>query len=126
MCLVLVVEDNVVFRRSFVEMLQGRFPEIRIEEAGDGADAMSKLLAALPDLVFTDIRLPGENGLEVARKIKGTHSDIRVGVLTSYDLPEYREAAHKNGADYFFVKWETPRDEIFKVVESVISARDPV
>jgi len=126
MCLVMVVEDNVVFRRSFVEMLQGRFPEIRIEEAGDGADAMNKLLAALPDLVFTDIRLPGENGLEVARRIKNVSRETRVGVLTSYDLPEYREAAYKNGADYFFVKWETPRDEIFKVVASVISALNQV
>jgi len=125
MCLVMVVEDNAVFRRSFVEMLQGRFPEIRIEEAENAADAMSKLSASLPDLVFTDIRLPGVNGLEVARNIKHIHSDIRVGVLTSYDLPEYREAAYKNGADYFFVKWQTPRDEIFDVVASVISAQSP-
>jgi DNA-binding NarL/FixJ family response regulator len=51
-----------------------------------------------------DIRLPGQNGLELTRKIKAAHQDITVIVVTIYNLPEYREAAIQCGASAFIAK----------------------
>ena len=48
-----------------------------------------------------DIRLPGENGLELTKRIKMNYPDIIMVILTNYDLPEYREAARESMADYF-------------------------
>jgi len=103
----LLVEDNMEFRRELSDVLLAYFPMIGIEEAGDSADALSKVEYLRPDLIFMDIRLPGENGLEVTRKIKEAYTYIVIVILTSYDLPEYRQQAFKNGADCFISKGQT-------------------
>jgi DNA-binding NarL/FixJ family response regulator len=90
-----------------------------IEEAGNGNEALRKAHALLPDVVFMDIGLPGESGLEVTKRIKKNFPGITVIILTSYDSPEYREAAFQCGANYFFAKgvWE----EIEALIKSISS-----
>jgi CheY-like chemotaxis protein len=61
----LIVEDNVIFRRSLGEMIHRRFPFMSIDEAGEATEAREKVAAWCPDLIFMDIKLPGENGLEL-------------------------------------------------------------
>lgn len=124
MCLTLIVEDNAIFRRSLKEVLRTRFPAMAIEEAGDGKEALSKVQTFLPDLIFMDIKLPGENGLELTRKIKSRDQSKVVIVLTSYDLPEYREAAYQSGANYFFTKGLATGDEIMDLVESIVVSKN--
>jgi CheY-like chemotaxis protein len=66
----LIVEDSAGFRKTFKEALGKRFPVLTIEEAADGKEAMQRIETWLPDMVFMDIRLPGETGLELTKKIK--------------------------------------------------------
>jgi DNA-binding NarL/FixJ family response regulator len=123
----LLVEDNVAFRESLRETLHSRFPAMGVTEAGDGEQALQKIQALVPDLVFMDIRLPGENGLSLTKKIKAAHPHVVVVVLTSYDLPEYREAAFQYHANYFITK-ASLSTKIVEVVESILSGlekRDP-
>ena len=63
-----------------------------------------------PKIVFMDIRLPGENGLELTKKIKKNYPDVIIVVITSYDLPEYRQAARESMADYFLPKGSSIQD----------------
>ncbi len=121
MFVTLIVEDNAIFRRSLKELLSSSFPHMEIEEAVDGKEAIQKVDLLLPNLVFMDIKLPGINGLEVTKKIRTRYDQMVVVVLTSYDLPEYREAAYRSGAAYFFTKGATRGDEIIGVVESLVS-----
>jgi CheY-like chemotaxis protein len=100
----LLVEDNAAFRRELSDILFAYFPIIGVEEAGNAADALSKVEYFRPDLIFMDIKLPGESGLEVTRQIKQVYAYIVIVILTSYDLPEYRQQAFKNGADCFISK----------------------
>jgi DNA-binding NarL/FixJ family response regulator len=116
----LLVEDNVAFRESLRETLHSRFPAMGVTEAGDGEQALQKIQALVPDLVFMDIRLPGENGLSLTKKIKAAHPHVVVVVLTSYDLPEYREAAFQYHANYFITK-ASLSTKIVEVVESILS-----
>ena len=104
MCKTLIVEDNVILRQMLKESLYSRFPTMEIEEEPDGRDLFNKIDSFHPEIVFMDIRLPGENGLELTKKIKENYSDIIVVILTSYDLPEYRQAARESMADYFVPK----------------------
>jgi len=119
----LLVEDNIPFRKSFKETLQARFPSLEILEAGDGKEALQQIEAFSPNLVFMDIKLPGENGLVLTKRIKTEHPEIIVVILTSYDLPEYREAAFQYHANHFFTKTSLTR-EIVEVVESVLARLD--
>jgi DNA-binding NarL/FixJ family response regulator len=72
-------------------------------------------------LVFMDIRLPGENGLELTQKVKTQYPDIVVIILTSYDLP-YRQVSSQY-ADYFFSKDSSTAESIFTGVESIFPTR---
>ena len=117
----LIVDDNAPFRQSLREMLREQFSTMGVEEAEDGENALDKIKTLSPHLVFMDIKLPGQNGLEVTREIKARYPGIRVIILTSYDLPEYREAAENYGADYFLSKGSSSREEIIALVDSISS-----
>ena len=119
----LLVEDNSAFRELYKSTLRDHFPSMEIAEAVDGVEAMNAIAASLPDLIFMDIKLPGENGLQLTKKIKKDHPEIIVAVLTSYDFPEYREAAVKNGADYFLVKGLETSEEVLTLVEKIFSKK---
>ncbi|MFQ5935612.1 MAG: response regulator transcription factor [Acidiferrobacterales bacterium] len=121
----LIVEDNAAFREFLRDILQTRFPSMEIIEAHDGEEALGHLRGAGqpdPDLIFMDVRLPGENGLQVTRKVKAGCPQCVVAILTSYDLPEYREAAFANGASYFLPK-STSTAELLELVNSVLAGK---
>jgi DNA-binding NarL/FixJ family response regulator len=120
----LIVEDSATFRKAFKKALCERFPFMVIEEALDGTEAMQKIKTFLPDLVFMDIRLPGESGLELTGRIKASHPEIAIIILTVYDLPEYREAAYDGEADAFIPKSSLNLADIAAFIESIFSDRD--
>ena len=119
----LLVEDNAPFRMILKDNLQSEFPSMDISEAGDGTEALEIIRSSPPNLVFMDVRLPGQNGLELTRMIKTDYPHITVIVLTSYDLPEYREAAARYKADYFFSKGSIASEEITQAVQSILSQK---
>ncbi len=124
MCKTLIVEDNATFRQMLKEILFTRFPTMDISEEPDGSELFGKLDAFHPNIVFMDIRLPGESGLDLAKKIKVKYPHITVVILTSYDLPEYRQAARQSNADHFVTK-DSPTQEFLTLVESILKDKCP-
>ncbi len=120
---VLIVEDNLTFRHALAEILQSQFPDMAIAQAGNGVEAFEKIPVFNPDLVFMDVRLPGENGLEITRRIKLQRPHIVVLILTSYDLPEYRDVAMQYGANHFIVKGSSTFEEISSLIKSYSAKR---
>jgi len=120
----LIFEDSAFFRQLLKETLHSRFPSMDIAEAENGKDALQKVESLRPHLIFMDIKLPGENGLELTKKIKARYSDISIIILTSYDLPEYREAAREYQADHFLSKGASTKEDILTLVQSIITERD--
>jgi len=111
---VLLVEDNVYFRQFLKESLRARLPSLDILEATNGEEALMRMETLLPDTIFTDLRLPGANGLELTKRIKAQYPGTIVVIITNYDLPEYREAAFDSGADHFLSK-----DSFLKMINSI-------
>ena len=116
---ILIVEDNAFFLQFLKETMHLRFPSIDILEAANGEEAMQKIKTLSLDAIFMDLRLPGENGLELTKKIKAQYPDIVVVILTNYDLPEYREAAHQSRADHFLSK-----DSFLNMINSILANQD--
>jgi DNA-binding NarL/FixJ family response regulator len=116
----LIVEDNPLFRQTILDILSAQFPSMVLEEAADGKTALERIDDALPDLIFMDIKLPGENGLHLTEHIKRRHPEVVVAMLTSYDWPEYREAAYKFGANYFIMTGSSSNKEIVELIESIL------
>jgi len=115
----MLVEDDDGFRSSLASLLTSRFPGILLDEAATGTEALKKVESFLPDLIFMDIKLPDHNGLEITRRVKALHPEINVIMLTSYDFPEYREAARASGAISFLSKGSSTAEEIQEVVEGL-------
>ena len=119
----LIVEDSAFYRQLLKEALNSRFPSMELFEAADGEEALRKIENCPPDLVFMDIKLPGESGLELTKKIKTQYPNIIIIILTAYDIPEYREAAVQAKADYFLSKGSSSKESILKLVESILAGR---
>jgi len=120
----MTVEDNLLFRETFKGYLLSEFPSMEMIEAANGEEAFKRLSSTAVDLVFMDIRLPGESGLELTRKIKANHKDVTIAILTSYDLAEYREAAARCGADCFITKDSTKWDQVSVMVKCFQRAKN--
>jgi DNA-binding NarL/FixJ family response regulator len=120
MAKILIVEDSTFFRILLKETLLSQYPKMDILESPNAEEALRHVNGFTPDLIFVDIRLPGESGLEFTRKIKIKHPNIPVIILTSYDLPEYREAAKEYKADHFLSKGTTTKEDILKMVKSIL------
>jgi len=116
----MLVEDSSSFRQVVKGNLQDLFPSMDIIEAADGVEAFQKIDAHPPNLIFMDISLPGENGLELTRRIKAEYPNVIIIMLTSHDSPEYREAAIRCKADYFFSKGAITNDGVFTLIKSIL------
>ena len=64
---IMVVEDDIQFRQMLLDMLQQ--DGHRVASAGDGVEAMTALAAARPDLIITDILMPGMDGVELIMEL---------------------------------------------------------
>jgi CheY-like chemotaxis protein len=103
---VLVVDDDPVVGRSFTRVLAPKgYAVIR---AANGADALEKINREEYDLVYTDIKMPGMNGLEVARAIKETRPWMPVVIVTGYGTDANMAEAKKLGVNGFLNKPLTP------------------
>jgi DNA-binding response OmpR family regulator len=114
---ILIIDDDDQLRRSFERLLTEE--GYTILSAPSGEAGLKLLRSQIPDLAILDMRLPGMNGLRLTRKIKKDSPGITIGVLTSHDLPEYREAAIESGADRFFAKSSFKWDEVEALVKSI-------
>ena len=119
----MIVKDDIFFREMFRDRLLTEYPATKVIEAGSGEEALKSLRSYVFDLVFIDIHLPGENGLEITRKIKDGWQDVPVIIILSYDIPEYREAAIRYGANSFIAKDSLKWDEISKLIRCYQGAK---
>lgn len=119
----LIIEDSAFYRQLLKEALYSRFPSMELFEAADEGEALQRIEGCLPDLIFMDIKLPGESGLELTKKIKTRYPNITIVILTAYDIPEYREAAYQYKANYFLSKGSASKESILTLVDSILSDR---
>ncbi len=119
----LIVEDSIPFRTVVKNELLFQFPSTEVVEAGSGEEALEKLGSHPVDLVFMDIGLPGQSGLEATKTIKANYPDTTIIILTAYDLPAYKEAASRSGASGFVGKLSFKMDEIFTLIKCFQDAK---
>jgi DNA-binding NarL/FixJ family response regulator len=115
---VLLVDDQELIRLGFRLVLEAE-PDIEVVgEAADGDEAVSAVLAASPDVVLMDIRMPRADGISATREIVRTRPEARVLVLTTFDLDEYAFGALDAGAGGFLLK-DAQRSELTSAIRAV-------
>ncbi len=93
---VLVVDDDPVIGRSFDRVLTGK--GYAVITAANGEEALKKLATEEYDLVYTDIKMPGMSGLEVAERVKANKPWMPVVIITGFGNAESEARARAAGA----------------------------
>jgi YesN/AraC family two-component response regulator len=99
---ILYVEDNKGLRESITNLLEKIFPHLFSAEHGEAG--YEYYHEHNPDIVLTDIKMPGISGLELAKKIKSDNNDIRIIFLSAFDEKEYLHEAINIGAFRYLSK----------------------
>jgi len=99
---VLIVEDDEIFLRPLQRTLEVAGYEVVVTSSGE--DAIDVLKSDDVDLVLTDKRLPGIDGVEIVRRIKGDHPNVAVVVMTAYGTIGSAVEAMRFGAEDYLVK----------------------
>ncbi|OYN92937.1 DNA-binding response regulator [Enemella evansiae] len=107
----LLADDQQMVRAGFRLVLDAQ-PDMEVlGEVGDGVEAVAACRATPPpDVVLMDIRMPRMDGIAATERIVAANPDIRVLVLTTFDLDEYVYAALRAGASGFLLKDAGPHD----------------
>jgi DNA-binding NarL/FixJ family response regulator len=122
----LIVEDNASFRETLKSILIESFPSMTVTEAADGQRALMEIESRAPELIFMDIRLPGENGIQLTRKIQAAHPATIIVIISNCDTIEYQEAALEAGAKAFVSKASSAPMDIVDTVSRVFPMCRPV
>jgi two-component system, OmpR family, response regulator MprA len=99
---ILVVDDEPAFRQAISRALT--LEGYRVEEAGDGAEALEQLFDGGVDAIVLDVSMPAPDGLEVSRRLRDAGDRTPVLMLTARDAIEDRVAGLDAGADDYLVK----------------------
>ncbi len=114
---VLIVDDEARIR-ELGEVALGRHPSFEAIVAADGPSAIELCRSAHPDLVFLDIMMPGMDGYDVCRALKGDPDTaaIKIVVLTAFAQHATMQAALAAGADDYMTKPFRPAQLVEKAV----------
>jgi CheY-like chemotaxis protein len=118
---ILIVDPNEPFRRALKKVLNNRFSFIEILEAVDAIEAAAMVQDFDPNLIFLEIHLPSESGLDLARRIKSGHPEIVMVILTSYNLPEYKQAAEESRIEHFVPKNDWTAKDMVDLVRTILT-----
>jgi DNA-binding NarL/FixJ family response regulator len=121
---VLLADDQALVSAGFRLLIDSDPDYEVVGEARDGAEAVALAVETRPDVVLMDIRMPNVDGIEATRRIAADErtADVRVLVLTTFDLDEYVFQALRAGASGFLLK-DTPPAELLTAIK-VVAAGD--
>ena len=115
---VVVAEDEAIIRLDLVETLREEGYDV-VGETGRGDDALRLVAELEPDLAILDVRMPGLDGIEVAREIMASRS-AAVLILTAFGQRELVERAAEAGALAYLVKpWD--RSDLVPAIEVALA-----
>lgn len=120
---VVIADDHTVVRQGIRIVLE-EVPGLEVVgEAGDGAAALRLIAKFKPDVAVLDVTMPEKTGLEVAKELRESDSDIGILILSMHDDPEYVLQAVRAGADGYVLKDVAP-SELRDAIQAVASGKE--
>lgn len=105
---VMLVDDHHIVRQGVKSVLVHHADIQVIGEADSAVGLFANVDSLKPDVVLMDIRMPGQNGIEVTQRLKREHPEIKVIILSTYDEDEFLFGALRAGAEGYLLKSASP------------------
>lgn len=119
---ILLVDDHAIVREGYRALL-AKQPGMRVvAEAADGGEAYRRFKECSPDVVITDLSLPGGSGLEVIARIKQRDASAKILVFSMHQNPSFALQATRAGALGYVTK-SSPPDVLLRAVHDVYAGR---
>ena len=115
---ILVADDQALVRSGLRLILESEPDLTVVAEAENGEEAVRIAKREQPDVVLMDVRMPVMDGLEATRQITAANPEVKVIVLTTFDLDDYVYGALRAGAGGFLLK-DAQGDELVEAVRVI-------
>lgn len=119
---ILVVDDHPLMRAGLCEIIR-KTPDLEIcAEAGSPAEVLTLLAKVTPDLLLTDMNMPGRSGLEFIKDVLAPHPRLSILVLSMHDEGLYAERALRAGAQGYVMK-DAGGEKLLGAIRHVLSGQ---
>jgi len=116
---VLIADDHEIVRKGLGKVLQETLQPIKIDEAGNGQEALTKVMRNEYDLVVLDLKMPGKSGLDVLKEIKEHRPKLPVLILSMHPEEQFAIRAIRAGASGYLTK-ECAGDELVLAIRKAL------
>ena len=117
---ILLVDDHTVLREGLKALLNSENDLHVIGGAGSGRDALQMVDTLKPDVVVTDISMPGLNGIETTRQLRSLHETLKIIILSMHEDQAYVSEALQAGANGYVVK-HADASEVIHAIKAVMA-----
>lgn len=117
---ILLVDDHPILREGLARLIDAEQGMEVCGLAGNVQDALAMIDSSPPDLVITDLTLPGRNGLELIKDLGATHPELPVIVLSMHEELVYAERVLRAGGKGYVTK-ESPPELLIEAVNVVLN-----
>lgn len=118
----LLADDHAIVRAGYRHLLERQVRTSVVAEAGTAEEAYAQFRLHRPDLVVTDLAMPGASGLEVIQRILRAEAGARVLVFSMHVSPDIALAALRAGALGYVTK-SSPPDVLLRAIDEVLAGR---
>lgn len=115
---VILAEDHALVREGTRRILESAGDIVVVAESADGGETVAAVSAHQPDVAIVDIGMPGINGIEATRRIKTSHPEVSVLILTMHDDEQFIFAVIEAGAAGYLLK-DVQADELIRAVRAL-------
>ena len=117
---VLIADDQEIVCEGLKRILETDPHIVVVGAANDGQQALDMIEEELPDLVLMDLQMPHMNGVQAIRRLKVSHPDLPVLVLTTYMDDKWLFDAIRSGASGYLMK-DRPRQELIDAIHGTVA-----
>jgi DNA-binding NarL/FixJ family response regulator len=116
---ILVADDHEVVRKGLVKVLSETLQPVKIEEASNGQEAVSKASKTEYDLVVLDMKMPGKSGLDALKELKQHRPKLPVLILSMLPEEQFAVRAIRAGASGYLTK-DAAGDELVLAIRKAL------
>ena len=116
---ILIADDHEIVRKGLMKVLSETLQPVKVEEARNGQEAISKVWKSEYDLVVLDIKMPGKSGMDVLKEIKNHQPKLPVVILSMHPEEQFAIRAIRAGASGYLTK-ESVGDELVLAIRKAL------